>query len=406
MKNVHDSDHERNIPEMEDKSDHICVEMKRRIEEIEEKYRVVVEYANDAIFILQDGRIKFPNAKACEIGDILAEEFDQLPYEQYLHPADRELVIERYKRRVTGERLLNMYPFRIIDRKGGELWVEVNAVFIEWEGRPATLNIIRDITAQKKLQNQFYQAQQLETIATLAGGVAHSFNNLFMGIQGSLSLMRMHLSSPEKLTRYIDRIDARIREGAALTRKMLSFAASGKFEIQPTDLNRLIESTSRMFERSRPGVTLARVYAEDLWEVTVDRQQIVQVLIHLYLNAWQSIDETGEICVATRNTILDEAYQDYVKLKPGPYATLSVSDTGAGMSEEIRHRIFEPFFTTREIGQGTGLGLATAFGIVKNHGGFIEVESELGKGSTFTVYLPKAEAAASVEKGANGEGSE
>jgi CheY-like chemotaxis protein len=193
-------------------------------------------------------------------------------------------------------------------------------------------------------------------------------------------------------------IEGHIESAADLTRQLLGFARGGKYEVKPTDLNELIKKENRMFGRTKKEITIHAKYAENLWSVEIDRGQIEQVFLNLYVNAWQAMPGSGDLYVETENVTLDENYLKPFSAKPGKYVKISVTDTGIGMDKATRERIFDPFFTTKKMGRGTGLGLASAYGIVKNHGGFINVYSEKGHGSTFNIYLPASEKEVMKEK--------
>jgi two-component system cell cycle sensor histidine kinase/response regulator CckA len=370
------------------------------LKESEEKYRLLVENANDAIFIVQDDVVKFPNPKAEEMIGYCSDELARISFANFIHPEDRDVVLERYNRQLKGEKLPGTYAFRIIQRTGEELWVQLNPMLINWEGRPATLNFIRDITQQKKLEVQLMQAQKMEAIGTLAGGIAHDFNNLLMGILGYTSLMLMDLDPSHPHYERLRGIEGLVQSGAELTRQLLGFARGGKYEVKPVDVNELLEKTSDMFGRTKKEITIHRKHQRDIWPIEADPVQIEQVLLNLYVNAWQAMPGGGELYLETENVTLDEHYQHLKSyyVKAGRYVKISVTDTGVGMDEATRQRIFEPFFTTKQMGRGTGLGLASVYGIIKNHDGCITVYSEKGKGASFFIYLPASEKEVTKEK--------
>ncbi len=249
-------------------------------------------------------------------------------------------------------------------------------------------HILKDITESKRLEAQFHQAQKLESVATLAGGVAHDFNNLLMGIRGYNSLMLKDLDPTNPHYDKLMRIESLVKSGADLTKQLLGFARKGKYDVTPTNLNEIVRQSSEMFGRTRKEIIIRGKYEEGLWTVEADRGQIEQVLLNLYVNAWQAMPAGGEISLETGNLTLTKKYTHPFQMKPGKYVKVSVTDTGIGMDEETQQKIFDPFFTTKEMGKGTGLGLASTYAIIKNHGGFITVDSKLGCGSTFTIYLP------------------
>jgi two-component system cell cycle sensor histidine kinase/response regulator CckA len=362
----------------------------------EEKYRLLIQNSNDAIFIAQDGVIKFPNLKAEELLEYSAAELAQIPFTDHIHPDDREMVLENHRKRLEGENLPSTYSFRVRNKRGQELWVEINAVMSLWEGKPATLNFVRDITEKKKLEAQYLQAQKMEAVGTLAGGVAHDFNNLLMGIQGHTSLLLLDTDPGHRHYKMLKSIEEQVKSGADLTWQLLSFARGGKIEVKPADLNALIKKTSTLFGRTQKEISIHRSLQPEVWPVEVDRGQIEQVLLNLYVNAWQAMPSGGSLFLETKNVILDGGYRKPFYVTPGNYVKISVTDNGVGMDEKTQKRIFEPFFTTKEMGRGTGLGLATTYGIIKGHGGFINVYSEKGHGATFTIYLPAS--AKKIEK--------
>jgi len=357
----------------------------------EEKYRLLVENATDAIFVVQGEKIAFPNPKAKEINRSLGVDLDRVPFFNYIHPEDRNMVLERHRRRLRGEKVPSMYTFRLINEDFKELWVELNAVLIDWEGQPATLNFLRNITPLKRLETRLQQVRRMEALGTLAGGIAHDFNNLLMGIQGRISLMIMDTDPSHPHYGELKDIEEIVKSGTDLTKQLLGFARSGKYDVKPTDVNELIQKTSQMFGRTHKEIMIHTSYQEDVWAAEVDPRQVEQVLLNLYLNAAQAMPGGGELLLQTRNVTLKESYVKPYQIEPGRFVKISVTDTGVGMDEATRQRIFEPFFTTKKMGRGTGLGLASVYGIIKNHGGIIGVYSEKGQGTNFNIYLPASD---------------
>lgn len=363
-------------------------DVKDALRQAEDKYRILVENANDAIFVLQDGRLRFANPKALALGGVLAEDLDKVPFTEYLHPEERDLIVQRHEKRLKGEKILDMYPLRIVTRNGDIFWGEVNAVRIEWEGKPATLNIIRDITSQKLIEQQYFQSESLATLRTLAGGMAHSINNLLMGIQGRVSLLYRHLGLNDARREHLEGMEACIDEATKLTRQMLGFAQSGKYKVTPVNLNDIVESVTRAFDITQKQINLIKRCRHDLWIVEADRQQIEQVLMNLLLNAWQAIPEHGQVVIATENFEMAEGRDRSLDVRAGKCVKLTVRDTGVGMDEIVRKRAFEPFFTTKGFGRHRGLGLSSVYGIIANHNGFVDIESIPAGGSTISIYLP------------------
>lgn len=253
------------------------------------------------------------------------------------------------------------------------------------------IHIYKDITEKKRLEEQLLQACKMEAIGTLAGGVAHDFNNLLMGIHGYVSLMLLNLPPGHPHGEMLRSIEEQVKSGADLTKKLLGFAQGEKYEAKPTDMNDLVKKSAKIFGRTKKEIRLHGRYDKQLWTTKVDASQMEHVLLNLYINAWQAMPEGGDIYLETENVRLDELCTQPFSVPPGSYVKVSVCDTGVGMDEETMRRIFEPFFTTKERGRGTGLGLASAYGIVKSHGGFIKVYSEKGKGTTVTFFLPASQ---------------
>jgi len=364
----------------------------------EERYRLLFENANDAIFVAQDGVVKFPNPRTVEIAGYSEKELAKIHFSDLVHPEDRNKVIERHERRLEGERFPSSYAFRVLNKSVDELWVELTAVLIDWEGRPATLNFLRDITEKKKLETRIQQAQRMEAVGTLAGGLAHDFNNLLMAIQGNASLMLLKKDSGDPDYRRLKNIELYVRDGAEHTKQLLGFARGGKYQVRAADLNEIMEKSSAMFGQTKKEITIHKKYETDIWPVEVDRGQIQQVLMNIYINGWQAMPGGGDLFIETENTKLDRSFVRPYGIKPGKYVKLSLTDTGVGMDDKTQQRIFDPFFTTKEMGRGSGLGLASAYGIIGNHGGIIDVHSRKGEGTTFSIYLPVSKNKAIREK--------
>ena len=360
------------------------------LRESEEKYRLLVENAHEGIYITQDGVVKFPNPRTEGLTGYSANELASMPFVDLIHPKDKDSVVDQQKRLET-EQLSSAYSFRIINRENETLWVESNSILISWEGRQATLNFLRDITPQKKMEAQFIQAQKMEAVGTLAGGIAHDFNNLLMGIQGNASLLLLDIESDHPHYEKLRRIKQLVERGAGLTKQLLGAARGGKYDVRPSNPNKLVGMSSDLFARTRKEISIHKELQEGVWTVEVDRSQMEQVLLNLYVNASHAMPEGGDLYLETKNITLDEYDARPYGVVPGRFVRISITDTGIGMDESIRKRVFDLFFTTKAMGGGTGLGLASAYGIVKNHGGIINVYSEEGEGTTFKIYLPESE---------------
>jgi two-component system, cell cycle sensor histidine kinase and response regulator CckA len=300
--------------------------------------------------------------------------------------------------KITAQKIKELYNFQKpvrfettrLTKDGQLLDISISAAIIkDSESEPSGMVVnLTDITEKKRLETRLQGAQRMEAIGTLAGGIAHDFNNLLMGIQGNASLLLLNRDSDHPDYEQLRNIEKYVLLGADLTKQLLGFARGGKYEVEVMDLNALIKRENRMFTRTKKEIVIHEQYEKDLWPVKVSKGQIEQVLLNLYVNAWQAMPGGGDLYVQTNNIFLDQHVIRPFQIVPGKYVKISITDTGIGMDETILQRIFEPFFTTKEMGRGIGLGLASVYGIIKNHGGFIDVHSEKGKGAVFYIYLP------------------
>lgn len=371
----------------------------------EERYRLLVDNANEAILVIQGGMITFVNPQAIKIMNIEGRALTPQPFLDFIHPEDRETVLQRYQERLSGEVPPARYSFRLVDQEGKTIWVEINAVQIAWEGEPAALVFLTDITEKKQLEMQFLQSQKMEAVGRLAGGVAHDFNNLLTSILGHSDLMMMRLRPGDPLIGDIKEIIKAAKRATDLTRQLLAFSRKQVMQPRLLNLNGIISDMKKMLNRLiGEDITLETLLSPDLGQVLVDPGQIDQVIMNLVVNARDAMPKGGTLTIETGNALLDEVQvRSYMGAKPGAYVLLSVKDSGSGMSEELQSHIFEPFFTTKELGKGTGLGLSTVYGIVKQSNGYIRVDSLPGQGTVFKIFLPqqqgKAESGLKLERG-------
>jgi two-component system, cell cycle sensor histidine kinase and response regulator CckA len=354
----------------------------------EKKYQALIDNADESIFIIQDDIIKFPNPRTIELFAYPMEELAHLPFIDLVLDEDRGIILGQRQQIAGAKRIIPTSTFRIMRRTGETVWVDMNAVSIEWGNRPGFLVFLRDVTEKKRMEAELIQAQKMEAIGTLAGGIAHDFNNLLMGILGYTSLMLLDTEPDNASHERLKSIEHLVESGADLTKQLLGFARGGKYEVKPIDVNELVRRSSDIFGRTKKEITIHRNCQKSLYAADVDRGQIEQVLLNLFVNAWQAMPGGGDLYLETSNVTLDEIYTRLHSIRPGNYVKISVTDNGTGMDQTTQRRIFEPFFTTKGMGLGTGLGLASAYGIIKNHGGIINVYSEVGRGTTFTIYLP------------------
>ena len=323
------------------------------------------------------------------------EEILNIPFLEAVHPDDRHKVQEMAKARLSGQPVPNHYQLRLLHKDGHTIWTEVLSHRIDYEGRPAILGNIADVTESRILRQQLFQAQKMEAVGTLAGGIAHDFNNLLHIIAGHAELLEMELAEKDKKFGELDAIRQSAYRGADLVKQILTFSRKIDAKFESINLNEEVRRTERLLYRTIPKmIEIDLRLDEGLDRVRADSTQIEQMLINLAVNAKDAMPEGGRLAIETRNVNLDDYYcKSHAEIVPGQYVLLKVSDTGHGMEEDVREHIFEPFFTTKGLADGTGLGLATVFGIVKMHGGHITCVSEVGKGTAFAIYFPVAEAA-------------
>ncbi len=278
-------------------------------------------------------------------------------------------------------------------KDGGRIWVSwTNKAIYDEDGNILEILCVgNDVTERKLLERQLLQALKMESIGTLAGGIAHDFNNLLMGILGNASLMLMNTDPADPNYNRLKSIEKQVESGSKLTSQLLGYARKGKYELKPIILNQLVKDTSELFGRTRKDISIYLELLPDLFTVDADKGQIEQVLWNLYVNAADAMPGGGDFILKTFNTDHKNMKGRLYVPKPGKYVVLAVTDTGVGMDKKIQQRIFDPFFTTKDMGRGTGLGLASAYGIIKGHDGYIDVESRKGEGATFSVYLPASE---------------
>lgn len=364
----------------------------------EEKYRSILESVEEGYFETDLlGGIKFFNGPLCRILGYDAGELRAMTTQDFTTPetaAAAEAILDQVQR--TGEATpVSNYVVRQKDGTHRDLELSIS-LMPDAVGRPAGFRwVVRDVTERrkaeeerKKLEAQLQAAQKMEAIGTLAGGIAHDFNNILMGIQGNASLLEIRLEGGHPGREKVKNIEKYVESGTQLSRQLLGFARRGKYNVKASDINDIIEKTASMFARTRKEIRVHRQLAADIWTVEVDRGQIEQVLLNLYINAWQAMPNGGDLYLITENLTLDENYVQPYRVKPGRFVKVTVADTGIGIDKKDLGRVFEPFFTTKAMGRGTGLGLASAYGIVKGHGGHINVYSEKDHGTTFNFYLP------------------
>jgi len=359
----------------------------------EKKFRLLMEYTPD-ILLLNDsnGNIIDINQLACETLGYTREELLKLS----IKDIEERITEHHEKLRQSARGVPVTFEGMQKCKDGSRFPVEVRLWIFESGEEELMLALVRDITERKreeeerkKLEAQFLFSQKMQSIGTLAGGIAHNFNNLLMGIQGNVSLMLLDKKPEDPDYSRLNNIQKLIDNGARLTGQLIGYAREDMPSIKACDLNKLVTETITAFLKTRKDIQIHLDLANNLAGIKIDEGKIEQVLLNLYSNAADAMPKGGELFLKTENiTHMNMAGRQYEPI-PGEYAMLSVKDTGTGMSQEVMARIFEPFFTTKGLAKVTGLGLAAAYGIIKGHGGYIEVESEIGHGTTFNIFLPE-----------------
>jgi PAS domain S-box-containing protein len=356
----------------------------------EERYRQVVENASDAIFVAKNGFITFTNPRLTEKTGYSPEEIAAVPFTRFIHPEDREMVADRHRKRLQGQAPPSSYPFRILTKSGEMLWVEIASVLVNWEGEPATLNFLRDITHQKNLEGQLIHSQKMEAVGALAGGIAHDFNNLLQAISGFAALVLLDMPDDDRRRSHLLNIEKATGRASDLVRGLLAFSRREDSPQVPLDLNEAAASAVELLRRAVPKtIRVEARFSPGLRQVRGAAAQIEHAIMNLGTNARDAMPQGGVISVETdRCQISADDPRQPDDAVPGSYVVLRVKDTGVGMDAGTMNRMFDPFFTTKEVGAGSGLGLSAVYGIVKSHNGWIRCESEPGKGACFEILFP------------------
>jgi len=378
------------------------------LHESEERFRATFEQAAVGIsHVGTDGRFLRVNQRLCEMLGYSREELLGRTFQQITHPADLEADVENVRRMLAGEIQAYSMEKRYLRKDGTAAWIALTVSLArDADGRPKYfISVVEDIEPRRlaeakeaRLRNQFEQAQKMESVGQLAGGIAHDFNNLLTAILGFCEL----ILSDEKTSHRseLEEIKHAGERAAALTRQLLAFSRKQVFQLELLDLNAVVLNMETMLRRViGEDVRLTSALATEIGRVKADPSQIEQVLMNLAVNARDAMPGGGALRIETSNVDVDEALAAaHTPCAPGRFVVLSVSDTGCGMDSETRRRVFEPFFTTKPKGKGTGLGLATVYGIVKQSGGFVSFSSEPGKGTTFQVHLPCTKEPVAMER--------
>jgi PAS domain S-box-containing protein len=379
-------------------------ERKRAEQELsasETRYRDMVENAQDIIYTHDlQGNYTSMNKAGERITGYSIDEALRMSLVKIVAPEYQETARRMLAKKLEGEGE-TVYDLEIVAKDGHRVAVEVNTRLLYQDGVPVGVQgIARDVTERKLLEDQLRQSQKMEAIGRLAGGIAHDFNNLLTAVTGYSELSIRQLQPEDPLRLNLEEIKKAAQRATSLTRQLLAFSRKQVLQPKILDLNSVIAELEKMLRRLiGENIELRTVLAPELDAIKADPGQIEQVIMNLAVNARDAIPGGGKLTIETENVYLDEEYaSQHLGVAAGHYVMLAVCDTGSGMDDKTQNQIFEPFFTTKEVGKGTGLGLSTVYGIVKQSGGYIWVYSEIGLGTTFKIYLPRADEGQAVYK--------
>ncbi|MBZ4642898.1 MAG: sensor hybrid histidine kinase [Deferribacteraceae bacterium] len=361
--------------------------------ESEERFRALTNNAAAAIFVYEGSEFVYVNKGFENITGYSQDEIIGKNFWSIVHPDYQERIKQRGLARQRGEPVENRYEFKILTKDGKERWLDFTSGKITWNGKPAALGTAVDITEKKIIEDRLNHAQKLESIGRLAGGVAHEYNNMMTIILNYIEFSLMQLDKNSRLFDYISKMKNAALHTSEITKQLLSFARKQPVNIVAVDLKEFFNHQLKMMKvLLGEGVELKLDYAEDVKNIKIDMSQLNQIVTNLLVNSKDAMNGRGQIEIKLRNVYVEnEDYSKYPGLKKGGYVLLEFSDSGCGIKKEHLGKIFEPFFTTKDVGKGTGLGLATVYGIVKQNNGNIYVESAEGVGTTFKIFFPPYE---------------
>jgi PAS domain S-box-containing protein len=361
----------------------------------EEYFRSLIENASDPIVVMDKaGTILYESPALEKVLGWRPEERVGHSVLELLPPEDRAAITQRLQPLMGEPGRTDLVETRVLHRDGS--WRDIEAVATsrtDEDGRITVILNVRDLTERKSLEAQLNQAQKMEAIGRLAGGVAHDFNNLTTAILGYSELMLRQLGAGDPLRRHVAEVTRAAERAASLTRQLLAFSRKQLLQPKVLEVAEVLEHSRGLLERLiGEDIELVTRTEPGVGRVRADPVQLEQVLLNLVVNARDAMPRGGRLVLEASNADLDDEYaHEHVTVRPGRYVMIAVSDTGVGMDKETQERIFEPFFTTKEKGKGTGLGLSTVYGIVQQSGGYVWVYSEVGRGTTFKLYLPRVD---------------
>jgi two-component system cell cycle sensor histidine kinase/response regulator CckA len=363
---------------------------KQALRESEERYRCYINVANDGIAVLHNGKLSFVNSRLAEMIGYTTDEIEGHDFSRFIPKDILPQIEDLYKKCIAGEDLPSVYESKILHRDGRFIDVEYNISQVRIGDEQSTLNIIRDISARKKMQAEVLKAKKLASLGTLAGGIAHDFNNLLSVIVGNIDLAKEKIKNDFGIIKNLQEVEKACMRAKDLAARLITFSKGGKPIKKVTAIGELAMNAVSAFLRGS-GINCEFCIPDDLFPVEIDALQIKQVIRNIVINATEAMNGKGTIRVSLKNAAVGE--NERLPLRAGNYVLLSIKDQGIGIASKNLAKIFDPYFSTKDMGavKGQGLGLATCHSIIKNHDGFITAESESGVGATFIIYFPASE---------------
>ncbi len=365
----------------------------------EARFRSLAETSTAAIFIYYGEKFVYVNSAAEQLTGYTNDELLHKTIWELTHPDHIEMIQQRRSAQQRGESVPSRYEFKILTKDGTERWLDFTVSSIHFEGAPASLGIALDMTNQKKLEQQVRRSQKMESVSTLAGGVAHDFNNIFNIISGYASMTERHIGDPDKLKNDMKTILDASARGVALVRQLVTLSGKTEVKNEQVDVNLIMKEIVSLLQATFPKtIEIVPDFSKAVFSINANRGQLHQALLSIAMNARDAMPEGGTLRFTTKRISGKKLQQQNPNAQANDYVHIAVSDTGRGMDEKTKTRVFDPFFTTKEKGSGAGLGLSVVYGILESYHGFVDVDSAVDQGTTMHVFLPLAASAKPVPR--------
>ena len=355
----------------------------------EARFRSLAETSTAAIFIYHGEKFVYVNSAAEQLTGYTNDELLHKTFWELTHPDHLDMIQQRRSAQQRGESVLSRYEFKIVTKDGTERWLDFTVSSIHFEGAPASLGIALDMTNQKKLEQQVRRSQKMESVSTLAGGVAHDFNNIFNIISGYASMTESHIGDPDKLKHDIKTILDASARGVVLVRQLVTLSGKTEVKDEQVDVNLIMKEIVSLLHATFPKtIEIISDFSNAIYLTNANRSQLHQALLSIAMNARDAMPDGGTLRFTTKRVSGKKLQQQNPNAQASDYVHIAVSDTGKGMDEKTKTRVFDPFFTTKEKGSGAGLGLSVVYGILGSYHGFVDVDSAVDHGTTMHIFLP------------------